>query len=255
MSSRRFSYQGFLTGLALGALVAGLVVSTHLNRQMTAQLEAQKATLQNDFLKTTASLQVQMEACAKDRQAHLADRLALTESLSACQKKQVMAVPPAAPVVPAAPVAMQPVPASPQAPQKQVKVLQPRPRPAVVGKKAALTPPAPAAVPLAPATPPASALPSAPVPTAQSLPSGPVAAKGQTVILSVGQEQRLGASGVLSLEAVSRLQTGKFCVIAGPDHQAIRIASGTGKVVMLGGVRYTLVATVRDGQSCKFSIQ
>lgn len=247
MSSRRFSYRGFLTGLALGALVAGLTVSVHLNRQMTAALQEQKTALQNDFLKTTASLQVQMEACAKDRQAHLADRLALTESLSACQKKQVMAVPPAAP---AAPVAMQPEPASPQAPQKQLNVLQPRPRPAVVGKKAALKPLAPAAVPLVPATPPA-----APLATAQALPSGPVAAKGQTVILSVGQEQRLGASGVLSLEAVSRLQTGKFCVIAGPNHEAIRIASGTGKVVMLGGVRYTLVATVRDGQSCKFSIQ
>lgn len=86
--------------------------------------------------------------------------------------------------------------------------------------------------------------------------SAPTAALtgAQTVTLKVGEERDVSGYRI-RLIAVSRRNTGRFCVVGGNGMVSQRIASGTNTRVNWSGHNVTLQATVRDGNTCQIALK
>lgn len=232
----RFTRQGLLVAFIVGALLGCGVTLLWTGR------DAHQPT----FIKSTegdlASIRKELSACAaaadKARQAYLSERLKLTadlaKALEGCHTPPV-ASPVTPPVASSAAVPPQP----PVAPAKSADVAPSLP--VVDG------PPHPKRKPIIKPViqekPIASDVMQAPVPPAQT-------AMGAVFSLQVGQERSLKHGGVLRLVAISKLNSGQFCVIADDDGSAVRLPSGRSKSVRLAGYTYKLTASVKDRMSC-----
>lgn len=86
--------------------------------------------------------------------------------------------------------------------------------------------------------------------------SGPTAALAgaQTVTLDVGQEREISGYRI-RLIAISRRNTGRYCIVGGNGMVSQRIATGTGKRVNWNGHNVTLQATVRDQDTCQIALK
>lgn len=238
----RFTRQGLLVAFIVGALLGCGVTLLWTGR------DAHQPTIIKSTEGDLASIRKELSACAaaadKARQAYLSERLKLTadlaKALEGCHTPPVRQTAPAVapPVAPPAAVSLQP-PQPPVAPAKSAEVAPSLP--VVDG------PPHPKRKPIIKPViqekPIASDVMQAPVPPAQT-------AMGAVFSLQVGQERSLKHGGVLRLVAISKLNSGQFCVIAGDDGSAVRLPSGRSKSVRLAGYTYKLTASVKDRMSC-----
>lgn len=161
------------------------------------------------------------------------------------------------------------MPPLPKAPPRNLRAVEAPPAPA---QQAAPTPaPEPVASPIEPTPPPPTASqewpkdwPRKPAPTPprpvgdvpqkvpEATPEPPLARPdAASVTLDVGQETRISGNYVLRLVAVSRRNTGKYCIVSGRNLAGMRLASGQAKNILWQGHSLSLTATVVDSDSCR----
>ncbi len=86
--------------------------------------------------------------------------------------------------------------------------------------------------------------------------SGPTTALAgaQTVTLDVGDERDVSGYHI-RLIAISRRNSGRYCIVGGNGMVSQRIATGSSKRVSWNGHNVTLQATVRDGDTCQIALK
>jgi hypothetical protein len=248
----RYTKQGLWLAFVVGVLIGGGL--TLLWTARSAQDQA--AVSSTELAMARKALSDCSTAADTSRQAYLSERLKLTadlaKALDGCPAQTVsppVAAQPMAPVVPLQP------PQPPSAPSKPTATVSSGPE--VVG------PPHPKRKPVfkqqsqnnpvgTGTTDEALRDPIPPQASAQS--QAPVSA-GAVFSLQVGQERSLKYGGVLRLVAISKLNSGQFCVIAGDDGSAVRLPSGRSKSVRLAGYTYKLTASVKDRMSCAVRVE
>lgn len=162
------------------------------------------------------------------------------------------------------PVTPQDMPPLPKAPPRNLRSVEAQPEPAVPAPEPVATPVEPTPPAPAPSTDWPKDWPRKPAPTPprpvgdvpQQVPEAapePPSAKpdAASVTLDVGQETRISGNYVLRLVAVSRRNTGKYCIISGRNLAGMRLASGQAKNILWQGHSLSLTATVVDSDSCR----
>jgi hypothetical protein len=77
----------------------------------------------------------------------------------------------------------------------------------------------------------------------------------EQVTLNVGEERSITEGRQLRLIAVSRRNSGRFCVVGGNGMASVRVPSGGSARATWGGQRVVLNASAQDGDTCRVSVR
>ncbi len=248
----------FLSSLIIGLCVGAFAVYLFIARPALNQASVAPAKPQ--------VVQQQVGECPKpalNRHDELESRLATCQADLARSR----------PIV-ATPVEPKDMPPLPKAPPRNLRSVEAPPEAAAPPPAPTPEPtpaPEPVATPIEPTPPPPAPSqewpkdwPRKPAPTPQR-PAGdvpqnvpeaapepaPARPDAASVTLDVGQETRISGNYVLRLVAVSRRNTGKYCIVSGRNLAGLRLASGQAKNILWQGHSLTLTATVVDSDSCR----